>query len=99
VYISWSWEHHHSDADPPYSLAFGLHSYFTDQASVVVDASGSALWAGHVGRAVRLQWSGSEFQILEVTSDQAKTYLFSHGRDRVGISATLPTSGRIDATA
>ena len=99
VYISWSWEHQQGDSDPPYSLAFGPHSYFTGEASAVVDASRSAFWAGHLGHPVRFEWFGSEFQIVEVTSDRAKTYLFSHGRDRVWLAATPPTPGRFDATA
>ena len=66
VFISWTWEHQHTDDDLPYSLGLGAGSFFEDQPFAVVDASASPLWQVHIGRSIELAWQDSSHQVLLV---------------------------------
>jgi len=94
LYVSWTWGRQRPDSEP-YSIAYSESSYFEDGAARVIDASDSPLWSSHIGREVELTYvpspsSDSENQVLEMRSGTDRTYVYSLGRDRVGISHTPP---------
>lgn len=100
LYVSWTFERKH---DAPgcqdYSIAYSQSSYFTDNAAHVIDASESPLWSRHIGREVELVYTPSaspklDYQILELRSGTACTYVFSLGADKVGIWHESPLEGR-----
>jgi len=96
LYVSWTWKHQYGPDSEPYSIAYSESSHFTDGAERAIDASDSPLWARHVGQDVELAYTpsssrDSEYQVLEIRSGTDRTYLYSLGRDRVGISETAPT--------
>lgn len=99
LYVSWTWERQRDSDSEPYSIAYSESSYFTDGAARVIDASDAPLWSTHVGRAVELAYTpslacDSEYQVLEIRSGTDRTYVYSLGRDRLGISHTSPLEGR-----
>ena len=99
LYVSWTWERQRGPDSEPYSIAYSESSYFTDSAARVIDASGSSLWSRHIGREVELTYTpplsrDSEYQVLEVRSGTGRTYVYSLGLDRVGMSHTSPLEGR-----
>ena len=99
LYVSWTWERQRAPDSEPYSIAYSESSYFTDSASRVIDASDSPLWSRHIGREVELLYTpslsrDSEYQGLEVRSGTDRTYVYSLGVDRVGISHTSPLEER-----
>jgi len=95
LYVSWTSERHSGPASEAYSIAYAESSYFTDSAPRLVDVSGSPRWSRHIGRSVELEYVRSsspelEYQVLEVRSGSDCTYLYSLGRDVIGLSDTLP---------
>jgi hypothetical protein len=99
LYVSWTWERQRGPDCEPYSIAYSESSYFTDSAARVIDASNSPLWSRHIGREIELAYTphlsrDSEHQVLEVRSGTDRTYVYSLGLDRVGVSHTSPLEGR-----
>ncbi len=99
LYVSWTWERQRGPDAEPYSIAYSESSYFTESAARVIDASDSPQWSRHIGREVELAYTpslsrDSEYQVLEVRSGTDRTYVYSLGLDRVGISHTSPLEGR-----
>jgi hypothetical protein len=99
LYVSWTWERYHGPDSEPYSIAYSESSYCIDSAWRVIDASDSPLWSRHLGREVELAYTpslarDSEYQVLEVRSGTDRTYVYSVGADRVGISRISPLEGR-----
>ena len=100
LYVSWTWERQHGADSEPYSIAYSEASYFTDGPANVVDASDSLLWSRHIGREVELAYSpsvsrDSQYQVLEIQSGEDRTYVYSLGLDRVGLSHTSPFERRL----
>ena len=96
LFASWTWERQRTPEDLPYSIGYGPSSYFRDEPAVVLDASRSNLWAKHVGHEVALTFTPAddrefECQVLEVRSDGGVSFLWSFGRDVVGLSDSPPT--------
>jgi hypothetical protein len=96
LYVSWTWERQRGPDSKPYSIAYANSSHFADRAARVIDVSESPHWARHIGRDVELAYTpassrDSEYQVLEIRSGTDRTYLYSLGLDRVGISDTTPT--------
>lgn len=99
LYLSWTSERHCETESQPYSIACSKESYFMDGAAHVVDASDSPLWSKHIGRQMELAYLPSQelaldHQVLEVRSDTHRTFVYSLGADRVGLSLTSPLEGR-----
>ena len=99
LYVSWTWERQHGPESEPYSIAYSESSYFTDSAARVIDASDSPFWSRHIGQEVELAYTPSlsrpsAYQVLEIRSGTDRTYVYSLGVDRVGISDTSPLEGR-----
>ena len=98
LYVSWTSERNSGPESEPYSIAYAYSSYFRDDATRVVDVSDSPRWSRHVGRRVELAYVPSssyelEYQVLEIRSGSDCTYVYSMGRDVIGLSDTLPTAG------
>jgi hypothetical protein len=95
LYVSWTWERQHEPDAEPYSIAIAETSYFSDGAARVIDVSDSALWSKHIRQDVELVYTSSssratQYQVLEMRSGTDRTYIYSLGSDRVGISETSP---------
>jgi hypothetical protein len=101
LYVSWTWERQSRPGSEPYSIAYAESSYFADREAHVLDVSDSPVWSKHIGRDVELAYAPSsspeaEYQVLEIRSLgiagalTARTYVYSLGLDRVGISETSP---------
>ena len=98
LYVSWTSERNSEPDSEPYSIAYAYSSYFTKDATRVLDVSASPRWSKHIGRRVTLAYVPSsshelEHQVLEIRSGSDCTYVYSMGRDVVGLSARLPTAG------
>jgi hypothetical protein len=98
LYVSWTWERQSGPDSEPYSIAYAESSYFTDNAARVLDVSNSPRWSRHIGRGVKLAYVPSSlpelaYQVLEIRSGSDCTYVYSLGRDVVGLSDTLPVGG------
>lgn len=96
LYVSWTWERQQGPDSESYSIAFADLSYFSDTAARVLDVSDSPLWSRHIRQDVELVYAPSssldaEYQVLEIRSGADRTYIYSLGLDRVGISDTSPT--------
>jgi hypothetical protein len=98
LYVSWTWERQSGPDSEPYSIAYAESSYFTDSATRVLDVTASPRWSKHIGRSVELAYVPSsshelEYQVLEIRSGSDCTYVYSLGRDVIGVSDTLPIAG------
>jgi hypothetical protein len=95
LFVSWTWERQREPDSEAYSIAYAESSYFTDSAARAIDVSDSPLWSRHIGHDVELVYTPSasrefEYQVLEIRSRTDRTYVYSLGLDRVGISDTSP---------
>jgi hypothetical protein len=95
VFLSWTWERQYGPDCQPYTIDWRVKSFFVDQPASVVDASGSPLWAKHVGREVVLVHTPStspafEYQVLEVRSNSGRTFVYSLGVDKISVSTESP---------
>jgi hypothetical protein len=97
LFVSWTWERYQGTDTQPYSVGYRESSYFSENAAHVVDASSTPVWSKHIGKTVELVYKSSsspqlEFQILEVRSGHASTFLSSLGTDTIRISDTVPVA-------
>jgi hypothetical protein len=98
LYVSWTSDRNSGPDSEPYSIAYAYSSYFTHDATRVLDVSDSPRWSRHLGRRMELAYVPSsshelEYQVLGIRSGSDCTYVYSMGRDVVGLSDTLPSAG------
>jgi hypothetical protein len=95
LYVSWTSERQWGPECEPYSIAYRPASFCSGEAAIVVDASASPLWSGHIGQEVAVAYVPAsnpedEWQVVEVRSPTNCTFVYSRSRDRISVADRSP---------
>jgi hypothetical protein len=85
VYISWAW----GKGQPDYFVDQATASFFTDQAEMERDVSGSPVWQALIGRAITVGYRDHSWQVIEVRSGDIVVYCASFQHDSVFVMTEL----------